>query len=186
LRYFWNVREFPPISRVLLVESGTRALLEKAIPTVRTFWNGRTPPIDIFTCFKGVPEGVGDDGIIYRVSEYPGPERRKLLQEFKTRGYAVIGVVCSDEAILERWKWLIALSVPAKLLVINESGDCFWFDRNNWSAIREFIASRSGITGATVLRSLLQVVALPFTFTWLILFALGAHTVRAYNRLMSH
>ena len=185
MRYFWNVREFPPNSRILLVESGTRELLEKAIPTVRTFWNGRTPPIDVFTCFNGVPEGIGDDGLIYRVAKYPGPERKKLLREFKNRGYAVMGIVCSDEIILERWKWLIALSVPAKVLVINESGDCFWFDRNNWKAIRRFVASRSGLTGGAVLRSILQCAVLPFTFTGLLLFAAGAHTVRTYNRLLA-
>jgi hypothetical protein len=94
-----------------------------------------------------------------------------------------MGVVCSEEAILAKWKWLIALGVPAKMLVINESGDCFWCDRNNWPAIRQFVASRSGITGATVLRSILQTAVLPFTFLWLVLFAAGAHTARAFNRL---
>jgi hypothetical protein len=185
LRYFWNVNTFPEKGPILLVESGTRGLLEKAIPTVRTFWDGLTPPIDVFTCFNGVPEGIGDDGQIYRVTDYTGPERKRLLREFKNRGYAVMGVVCSDEPILNKWKWLIVLGVPAKLLVINESGDCFWFDRNNWSAIREFVTSRSGMTGETVLRSILQTAALPFTFTWLLCFAAGAHTVRAFNRLLA-
>ena len=184
MRYFWKVHEFPEMGPVLLVESGTRELLEKAIPTVRAFWEGRTPPIDVFTCFSGVPEGIGDDGQIYRVADYPGPERKKLLREFKNKGYAVMGVVCSDEPILNTWKWLIMLGVPAKLLVINESGDCFWFDRENWSAIRNFVASRSGITGATVLRSILQTAVLPLTFIWLLFFAAGAHTVRAFNRLL--
>jgi hypothetical protein len=183
LRYFWNIRHFPEKSRILLVESGSRELLEKAIPTVRTFWDGKTPPIDVFTCFSGVPEGIGDDGEIFRVADYPGPERKKLLRELKGRGYAVMGVVCSEEAILAKWKLLITMSVPAKLLVINECGDCFWCDRNNWQLIRQFIASRSGITGATVLRSMLQIAVLPLTFLWLLLFATGAHTVRAYNRL---
>jgi hypothetical protein len=183
LRYFWNVGEFPENTRILLVESGTRELLEKAIPSIREFWGGRTPPIDLFTCFSGVPEGIGDDGHIYRVGDYPGPERKKLLNELKGKGYAIMGVVCSEEAILAKWKWLIVASVPAKMLVINESGDCFWVDRNNWATIRAFIASRSGITGATVLRSVLQVAALPVTFAWLVLFAAGAHTVRAFNRL---
>src|ERR1700733_648548 len=173
------------MTRVLLVESGAREVLEKAIPTVRTFWDGRTPPIDLFTCFSGVPEGIGDDGEIYRVTDYPEAERKKLLRELKDRGYAVMGIVCSDEIILEKWKWLIALSVPAKLLVINECGDCFWFDRENWPTIRQFVASRSGITGATVLRSVLQVAVLPLTFLWLVFFAAGAHTVRAVNRLMA-
>ena len=185
MRYFWDVKRFPERGPILLVESGTRELLEKAIPTVRTFWGGLTPTIDVFTCFTGVPEGIGDDGEIFRVADYPGPERKKLLREFRNRGYSVMGVVCSDEAILNTWKWLIMLNVPAKLLVINESGDCFWFDRNNWSSIREFVASRSGLTGATVLRSILQAAVLPFTFTWLACFAAGAHTVRAVNRLLA-
>ena len=183
MRYFWNVNEFPERSRILLVESGSRDLLEKAIPTLRTFWGGRTPPIDLFTCYGGVPEGIGDDGHIYRVTDYPGPERKKLLRELKNRGYAVMGIVCSEEPILAKWKFLIALSVPAKVLVINESGDCFWFDRSNWPAIRQFVASRSGVTGATVLRSTLQIAVLPFTFVGLLLFAAGAHALRAFNRL---
>ena len=185
MRYFWNVYEFPERSRILLVESGSRELLEKAIGTVRTFWDSRTPPIDLLTCFSGVPEGIGDDGEIYRVADYPGPERHKLLRELKGRGYAVMGIVCSDEVILAKWKLLIAMSVPAKLLVINESGDCFWFDRNNFTAIRQFVASRSGVTGATVLRSMLQVAALPVTFLWLLLFTAGAHGYRAFNRLLA-
>lgn len=183
MRYFWDVSTFPESSRVLLVESGSRELLEKAIPTVRTFWDGRTPPIDVFTCFNGVPEGIGDDGEIFRVADYPATERKKLLRELKGRGYAVMGIVCSDELILNKWKWLIMMGVPAKLLVINESGDCFWCDRNNWPAIRQFVASRSGMTGATVLRSILQAAVLPLTFFWLVFFAAGMHTVRAFNRL---
>jgi hypothetical protein len=171
VRYFWNVKRFPEKGPILLVESGTRELLEKAIPTIRTFWDGRTPPIDVFTCFSGIPEGIGDDGEIFRVADFPGPERKKLLREFKTRGYAVMGVVCSDEIILNKWKWMIMLNVPA--------------NRENWPAIREFVASRSGLTGATVLRSILQTAALPFTFTWLLCFAAGAHTVRAFNRLVA-
>jgi hypothetical protein len=183
LRFFWNIHEFPEPTRILLVESGTRDLVEKAIPSIRKFWDGRTPPIDLFTCYSGVPEGIGDDGQIYRVTDYPGPERKKLLRELKGKDYAIMGVVCSEEPILAKWKWLIVASLPAKMLVINESGDCFWVDRNNWTTIRKFIASRSGITGATVLRSVLQVAALPVTFVWLVLFAAGAHTARAFNRM---
>ncbi|HEY3836264.1 MAG TPA: hypothetical protein VGL72_06815 [Bryobacteraceae bacterium] len=182
MRYFWDIYNFPEKSRILLVESGTRELLEKAIPTIRTFWDGKTPPIDLFTCFGGVPEGIGDDGEIFRVADYPGPERKKLLRELKSRGYAVMCVVCSEEKILAKWKLMIILGVPAKLLVINECGDCFWCDRNNWALIRRFVASRSGMTGATVLRSVLQIAVLPLTFLWLMLFAAVAHTTRLLNR----
>ena len=183
MRYFWGISHFPERSRILLVESGSRELLETAIPTIRTFWNGVTPPIDLFTCFSGVPEGIGDDGHIYRVADYPGPERQKLLWELKNRGYAVMGIICSEEPILAKWKFMIAMGVPAKVLVINESGDCFWFDRANWRLIRRFVASRSGMTGATVLRSMLQFAALPVTFSWLLIFALTAHLTRAWNRV---
>ena len=183
MRNFWDVRTFPEKSRILLIESGSRELLEKAIPAVRRFWGGQTPPIDLFTCFSGVPEGIGDDGHIYRVADYPGPERKKLLRELKARKYAVMGVVFSQEPILAKWKLLIALSVPAKMLVINDSGDCFWCDRNHWPASRQFVASRSGITGAAMLRSILETAVLPVTFLWLLFFAAGAHAARAFNRL---
>lgn len=183
MRYFWDVKRFPERSRILLVESGTRDLLEKAIPTVRSFWGGDTPPIDLLTCFKGAPDGIGDDGQIYRVANYPAGRRKALIGELKNRNYAVMGIVCSDEPFLFWWKWAIMYGVPAKVLIINECGDCFWCDTNNWSTIREFITSRSGITGATVLRSVMQFAVLPITFTGLLLFAVGAHTVRAFNRV---
>jgi hypothetical protein len=184
LRYFFDINEFPQRGPVLLIESGTRELLEKSIPVIRTFWGKTPPPIDVFTCFRGIPEGLPDDVQVYRVRDYQGVERKNLLRELKGRGYSVVAIVCSGEAILERWKWLLAASIPAKILIINESGDCFWCDRENWSAIREFILSRSGVTGATVLRSILQIAALPITFPFLLLFAAGAHSVRAFNRIM--
>jgi hypothetical protein len=169
---------------VLLIESGSRGTLEKAIPAVRTFWGKTPPPIDVFTCFSGIPEGLPDDARIYRVRDYPGTERKKLFHDFKTHGYSVVAMVCSGEPIFARWKWILAAGVPAKLLIINESGDCFWFDRENLAAIREFVVSRSGITGTTVLRSALQIAALPVTLPFLLFSAGVAHGVRAFNRLL--
>lgn len=184
MRYFFDINRFPPRGPVLLVESGTRELLEKSIPVIRTFWGKTPPPIDVFTCFRGMPEGIPDDAGVYRVRDYPGAERKQLLRELKARNYSVVAIVCSDEPILARWKWILAASIRAKVLIVNESGDCFWCDRENWPAIREFIMSRSGVTGATVLRSILQVAALPVTFPFLLLFAAGAHGFRAFNRVM--
>ena len=141
MRYFWDIHNFPGNTRILLVESGSRELLEKAIPTIRTFWDGITPPIDVLTCFPGVPEGIGDDGQIYRVADYPGPERKKLLRELKDKGYAIMGIVCSEEAILFKWKCLIVASVPAKMLVIRVMRNVA--ERASISGLRVTIRNRS-------------------------------------------
>ena len=33
--------------------------------------------------------------------------------------------------MLLKWKWAIALRLPAKVFLINENGDYFWFDRGH-------------------------------------------------------
>jgi hypothetical protein len=54
----------PAITRVLLIESGRREILERLIPALRRIW-GDAVQLDLLTCYPGLPAGsalTGDIG----------------------------------------------------------------------------------------------------------------------------
>src|ERR1022692_2824683 len=60
VRYFLRRRQ-PQVARILLVESGSRHLIEHVLPGLRRTYGERIP-IDLATCFAGAPEGIGETG----------------------------------------------------------------------------------------------------------------------------
>ncbi len=72
MRYFFTIRE-PQVSRILLVESGSRGLLEGIIPGIRKTY-GNKIFVDLVTCYSGLPEGFHPENTaVYRVTDYRGP-----------------------------------------------------------------------------------------------------------------
>jgi hypothetical protein len=177
VRYFWSRRE-PPLTRVLLIESGSRSLLEGVLPLLRPAW-GPDIAIDLVTCYAGLPEGFGPETIVYRVTDYHSPESRKeLFRNLRSRGYAIAGMICSAEPIMTKWKWLIALRLPAKFFILNENGDYFWVHRENAATIREFFLVRLGLSGAGAIRTIGRLLIFPFSVLFLLMYAFTAHSGR--------
>jgi hypothetical protein len=178
VRYFFR-RRIPELSRILLVESGSRHITEFVIPRMRQHF-GESIPIDLVTCFPTVPAGAAE---VYNVNDYRGRKRRPaLVRELRARGYSIAGIVCSNEPLLKIWKWVLAGALPAKVFVINENGDWFWLDRANWAHIRRFLKYRAGLADAGIVRSFARVVIFPFTLCYLLLYAAAAHFRRALYR----
>ena len=173
----------PPVTSILLVESGSRHIAEKVIGSLRQTW-GEDIFIDLVTCYSGIPEGFRPETTrVYCVADYRGRAlRRDLYRKLKANHYAFTGVICSDEPLMTKWKWAVAHHVPAKVFIINENGDYFWFDRYNWKIIRQFVLLRSGLAGAGAVRTLAQLVWFPFTLLYLLLYATAVHTRRALRR----
>jgi len=176
-------RSHPPVQAILLVESGSRHLLEKLLPNLRHNW-GNDTRIDLVTCYSGLPEGFRPETTrVYRVGEYRGRAlRRQLYRQLRQNRYAITGIICSGELLMTKWKWALALHVPAKVFVINENADYFWFDIHNLYKVRILAMQRSGLAGAGAARMLAQVVAFPFTLLYLLLYATVVHTRRALRR----
>lgn len=172
------------MNAVLLVESGSRGLLEGLIGGLRQTW-GEALPIDLVTCYASLPRGFDPRTTrLYRVGEYRGREgRRKLYRELTGNRYGLMGIVCSAEPLMTKWKWMLAVRIPAKLFVINENGDYFWFDRKHLSAVRQFVLFRSGLAGAGAVRTLVRLFSLPVTLLYLLLYATVVHTRRAIRRV---
>ena len=178
MRYFIS-RHIPCPHTILLIESGARELLEKVLPGLRQAW-GDEVSIDLVTCYARLPRGFPPYTRVYRTGEYRGREaRRRLYTELRQNRYALAGMICSGEPILLKWKWSIALRIPAKLFLINENGDYFWFDRGHTDLIRQLLLLRSGLAGAGAARMLARALSFPFTFTYLVLYATAVHARRA-------
>ncbi len=115
--------------------------MEGVIPKLRRHF-GEQVPIDLVTCYAGLPAGFdSESGAVYHIHNYRGREgRKRLYRELLARRHSVLVIVCSGSPIMTKWKWALAFRLPVKLLVVNENGDYFWFDRSNWTIIRHFIA----------------------------------------------
>lgn len=177
MRYFLS-KSVPPFSRVLLVESGRRQLLEDLLSGLYDVYPNMQA--DLLTCYGGAPGNFQTArGEVYRVTDYPGGNSRKrLYAQLAANRYPIVGIVCSAEPIMTKWKWMLAARLPAKVFILNENGDYFWLDRGHLSNIRHFILFRAGLTGAGAVRTLARLLLFPFTLLYLILYAATVHLRR--------
>lgn len=181
MRYFLS-RRIPEPAAILLVESGSRELMDRVVPSLRRTW-GDHVAVDLVTCYARLPEGMPAEARVYRTTGYRTPEaRRGLLAELRSNQYAHIGIICSGEPIMMKWKWALALRLPAKVFIINENGDYFWLDRGHLDLIRQIVFLRSGLAGAGAVRTLASVVLFPFALAYLLLYAAVVHARRAIVR----
>jgi hypothetical protein len=183
VRYFLS-RRAVPVTGVLLIESGSRSLIEALLPHLRETW-ARAVPIDLVTCFGGLPAGFGLENKIYRVADYPTPESRKeLVRQLRARNYSMVGVICSTEPIMTKWKWMIALRLPAKVFIINENGDYFWLNRDHAALVRQFCLIRMGLHGEGSMRTIGRLLIFPFSLLFLLLYAFAAHAGRIVRQIL--
>lgn len=177
MRYFWSSRQ-PPLTRILLIESGSRFLIENLLPHLRSVW-GPEVPIDLVTCYAGLPAGFPSETVVYRVTDYGSAEGRKeLIGKLRAGNYSIAGMVCSAEPIMTKWKWLVFLRLPARFFILNENGDYFWVERHHFGIIRHFILVRLGLSGAGAIHTIGRLLLFPFSVVFLLLYAFTAHAGR--------
>jgi hypothetical protein len=166
---------------VLLVESGSRGIFDRLIPLLDERY-GDAMQLDLVTCFPGVPAKF--HGQVYRVTEYRGPaERKRLYAELAARDYTVVGILCSNEPIMTKWKWMLAARLRAKIFVINENADFLWLDWSHWRHIARFVRFRLGLSGAQVIPTVARVLFFPVSLAYLLLFAGTVHLKRKVRML---
>src|SRR3954454_11580530 len=104
MKYLLSGRQ-PKGNRILFIESGSRSLTEGMPPHFERWGTGY--PVDLVTCYGNLPAGFPPDTQVYRVGDYATPElRRKLIDELRSRNYALAGMICSGEPIMTKWKLL--------------------------------------------------------------------------------
>jgi len=170
---------FPESTRVLLVESGPRDLVEGVLPKLRRQF-GEHVPFDLVTCYAGLPAGFNSEsGAVYHIHKYRGREgRRRLYLELQARRHSVLVMVCCGSPIMTKWKWALAFRLPVKVLILNENGDYFWLDRSNWKIIRRFTLLRAGLSGGNAVHTIGRILVFPLTLAYLLLYAAVIHLRR--------
>lgn len=177
MRYYRKLW-IPPFLRVLLIESGSRSLLEKFIPIIYRDY-GAQVPIDVVTCYDGAPKTLNlENGKVFWVPDYGPEQREQLLSELLDRQYSIVGVVCSAEPVMTKWKWWLVYKIPAKVFILNENGDYFWVHLANWRIILHFVLFRAGMTEAGAVYTLARMLLFPFTLAYLVAFAGWVHLKR--------
>jgi hypothetical protein len=180
LRHFFDPH-IPACSRILLIESGSRRLIERLIPYLRDLF-GQDVEMDLVTCYAGEPAGFR--GRVFNINDYGGaPGRTALWADLAQRQYSVAGVICAAEPIMTKWKWWLAAKLPSKIFIINENGDYFWLDRGHFRQLRQFVAYRLGLTGSAAVPALVRLVCFPVTLAWLLLYAGTVHLRRRLRQL---
>jgi hypothetical protein len=180
LRYFFR-RRMPPSYKVLLIESGSRHLIEQALPALHEMF-GRETEFGLLTCYQGEPSGFR--GPIYRINDYGGAAgREEIAAELEQKDYSVAGIICAAEPIMTKWKWWLIWRLPVKVFIINENADFFWFDRGHWRTILRFALYRAGLSGAAAVPALLRLIFFPVTLAYLLLYAGTVHLRRRIRLL---
>lgn len=178
MRYVFT-RACPDITRALLVESGPRHILEKLLPALDRNHPG-LQQIDILTCHPDAPRGFdASRGRVFHVQQYRGAAaRRRLFAELRERRPDICGLLCAGVPVMTAWKWLAAWRMPSKIFLINENADYFWLDRGHLSILRRFALARAGFGQGRLLAHTGQILMLPFTFLFLLGYAVQVHLRR--------
>jgi hypothetical protein len=164
----------PPAHDVLLIESGSQALFRRGLEKIRcAFPDAR---LQLLTCWPNVD--AQPYSRVYSVQEYASRrDKLALLYLLRKTPPDVLGVLCSAEPIMSAWKLLALLSLPSKVLIINENGDFFFLDWPNRSALRQFLQSRWVIIRKEFLLTVLRALVFPLTVLYLL-----ANAARLYLR----
>ncbi len=171
---------------MLLVESGSRNVLEAAIPRLASVF-GTGIAFDLITCLPNAPKSSDGFGKIWRTQDHSSTAARKqLVQDLQGTDAAVLAIVCSGEPIMTRWKWWLAWHLPLKILIINENSDFFWLDSSNLPVIRRMAFIRSGLGGGSSAAAVFRLGTIPFTALYLVLYATIVHTKRALRVGFAH
>ena len=171
-------RRAAPFTRVLLVESGSRAIAEKAL--VSFYERHHAATVDLLTCFEGAPATFrAQQGQIYTSRQ----SRRQLLRDLRARHYDVLAMICSGEPFLAKYKIGLAALLPAKVLIVNENADYFWCDRGSIGILWKLFTARAGLGEESGNRTLTRIATFPFLLIFLVGFALRVHLMRRLRLL---
>lgn len=179
----------PQFDRVLVVESGARAAADQFLQTL--YKEERPDRVDILTCYGDAPAvfDTGTGRVYLTQHARGGAARKQLFQELAASRYSAVCVLCTGDPVMMKWKWMVALRIPAKVMIVNENADTFWLDRGHIAKARRMIQERMGLHRITPLRILsqalrfpstilLQALRFPFTLAVLLAYAAFVHARR--------
>ena len=164
----------PRFDWMLVIESGPRPLTEEFLAHV--YQVQRSRHVDLLTCFEGVPATFQmSRGAVYRTDDAATrANRRRLLNMLSRAPYTAVAIFCTGSPILAKWKWMIALRTRAKVVIVNEHAGFFALDFQHRHTAKLMLSQRLHIAGMD-LRIVPELLLVPFTITYLVLYAAAVH-----------
>ena len=178
MRFFFSAH-IPDATRILLVESGSHHILERARKSPGAMFP--QAEFDLCTCFAGLPsEPVAN---VWRVTDaHSLSSKLALAFQIARAKPPIAALLMTGEPVMFNWKILLLLLLPSKLIFVNENGDFFWLDRANLAALRQFLGARWGGSGEDSVRGICRLLLFPFVFLFL-LFSGALAYLRRWMRL---
>ena len=171
-------RSIPPITRILLIESGPRQHAQLLIPRLRTAICG-SAPIDLFTCLPDLPAGLGADTRAWRSYEARNHSARwHMLLGLRRERHSAAAILCGESPLLGIWKLVLAALLPAKILLVDDRHNIFWLDFGHWRKALQLGISWSGVRHPEFARKTTHLLLAPFALVVLLGFAAKAHIGR--------
>jgi hypothetical protein len=167
----------------LVIESGSRLAASQFLNEL--YGLPENEQVDVLTCYATPPDSFDDvrGRVLFTHQAQGGSARTELFRMLAKSQYSAVCVLCTGDSIMTKWKWMTALRVPAKVLIVNETADSFWLDRGHLRNVRDMLIERSGAREMTPLRSLGQILAFPAVLTILLTFAAYMKTRRILREL---
>lgn len=174
-------RRVPPVTRILLIESGSRQLGELAIERLRAVF-GPGVEVDALICRPESPAGAAEVWRTLDCASHGG--RWGMLRTIRARRHPVAAILASGDPTMAPWKWAAMAALPSKVLIVNENADFFWLDRGHWRVLVQFLRHRSGLGGDSAVRAMARAASFPFALVYLLLYAAWVHTARGFRLLL--
>jgi uncharacterized protein (TIGR02284 family) len=167
----------PPLRRVLLIESGSRQVAEQFLQ--RLYQSESCVQADVLTCFPTPPKTFQSrHGQVFDVTD-PAivHDRQRFLRKTASTPYDVIAILQTGSRILRNWKWTLAILTRAKILLVKENADSAFLDYGYLQHLKVDLP-RFRREQVTQLRLAGEVLLMPFTISYLLLYAGRVHLRR--------
>lgn len=169
----------PSFERLLVIESGPRDVAEAFLKHLYEIQ--KSERVDLLTCYAGAPRSFDPQrGTLFSVHDPAAKANRTQFIRRLLRGpYDMVAILCTGDAVLAKWKWLITLRVNAKILVVNEYAGFFLLDYKHLRPAKMMLSLRLGLHQPLKLHLVGEAFLVPFTITYLALYAGYVHARRA-------
>jgi len=169
----------PSFERLLVIESGPRDVAETFLEHL--YGIQKSEHVDLLTCYAGAPKSFDPQrGTLYSVHDPSAKENRaQFTRKLLRTPYTVIAILCTGDPVLTKWKWIIALRANAKVLIVNEHAGFFLLDVKHRRPAKMMLSLRLGLHQPLQLHLIGELFLVPFTITYLALYAGFVHARRA-------
>ena len=165
----------PPLRRVLLIESGSRQAADQFLQGL--YGSEDCVQVDVITCFAMPPESFqGGRGQVFFVTDPAiAGRRRQFIRNIAFTPYDVVAVLQTGSSVLRKWKWAITLLTRAKILLVQENANSVFLDYAYLRPTKQIDAPRLRREQVAQLRLVGEVLLMPLTIGYLLLYAGSAH-----------